>query len=294
MLDELPFKRIVAIDFEFNFGGHDSPEAASRSGERPRPVCMVAKELRSGQTWRLWQDQFGSQPPFPLDDDTVLVAYYASAELGCFKALGWPQPKYVLDLFTEFRARTNGMQNGRQPGECGRAFRSRCHHRRRRSDDMISADLARRPVVCRGASRDLWTTAKAMCECWSSLLLAMLPRIDLPRALLRGRFMKAAAAIEWNGTPIDTVTLELLRQHWTGHSGRADCRDRCRLWGVRRPQFPAGTLGAMACPGRHPLAHARKRPARSIRRDVSGNGEGLSESVADARVAQRPVGNASL
>ena len=30
----------------------------------------------------------------------------------------------------------------------------------------------------------------------------MLPRIDLPRAILRGRFMKAAAAIEWNGTPI--------------------------------------------------------------------------------------------
>ena len=36
----------------------------------------------------------------------------------------------------------------------------------------------------------------------------MLPRIDLPRALLRGRFMKAAAAIEWNGMPIDTVTLD--------------------------------------------------------------------------------------
>ena len=103
---------IVAIDFEFEFGGHDSPAAAGRSGERPRPVCMVAKELRSGQTWRLWRGQFESQPPFPIDDDTVLVAYYASAELGCFKALGWPQPKYVLDLFTEFRARINGVQNG--------------------------------------------------------------------------------------------------------------------------------------------------------------------------------------
>ena len=108
MLDRLPFKRIVAIDFEFEFGGHDSTEAAGRSGERPRPVCMVAKELRSGQTWRLWRGQFEAQPPFPIDDDTVLVAYYASAELGCFRALGWPQPKYVLDLFTEFRARING------------------------------------------------------------------------------------------------------------------------------------------------------------------------------------------
>jgi hypothetical protein len=28
--------------------------------------------------------------------------------------------------------------------------------------------------------------------------------------------MKAAAAIEWNGTPIDTATLDLLRRHWIG------------------------------------------------------------------------------
>ena len=47
------------------------------------------------------------------------------------------------------------------------------------------------------------------------LLPAMLPRIDLPRALLRGRYMAAAAAMEWNGVPIDTATLALLREHWT-------------------------------------------------------------------------------
>src|SRR5262249_22023996 len=47
------------------------------------------------------------------------------------------------------------------------------------------------------------------------LLPAMLPQIDLPRALLRGRFMKAAAEVEWNGTPIDAVTLDLLRRYWT-------------------------------------------------------------------------------
>jgi hypothetical protein len=46
------------------------------------------------------------------------------------------------------------------------------------------------------------------------LLPAMLPRIDLPRALLRGRYMAAAAAMEWNGTPIDVPTLTLLRENW--------------------------------------------------------------------------------
>jgi len=32
--------------------------------------------------------------------------------MGVFRALGWPRPKYVLDTFTEFRARTNGRHHG--------------------------------------------------------------------------------------------------------------------------------------------------------------------------------------
>ena len=37
------------------------------------------------------------------------LAYYASAEIGCHLALGWPKPTRILDLFTEFRCRTNGL-----------------------------------------------------------------------------------------------------------------------------------------------------------------------------------------
>ena len=109
MLGLPQFKHVVVADFEFNFGGHASFEEASRSGERPRPICMVAKELRSGTEWRLWQDQFGPAPPFPVGSDALFVAYYASAELGCFRALGWAKPANILDLFAEFRNRTNGL-----------------------------------------------------------------------------------------------------------------------------------------------------------------------------------------
>jgi DNA polymerase I len=109
VLDLLPFRNIVAVDFEFEFGGHNSFDEAARSGERPRPGCMVAKELRGGQTWRIWRDEFGSLPPFPTGNDSVVIAYYASAELGCFKALGWPKPAHILDLYVEFRNRTNGL-----------------------------------------------------------------------------------------------------------------------------------------------------------------------------------------
>ena len=61
MFGNLPFKRIVTMISEFEFGGHDTLDAAGRSGERPRPVCMVARELRSGETWRLWRNEFGSK-----------------------------------------------------------------------------------------------------------------------------------------------------------------------------------------------------------------------------------------
>jgi hypothetical protein len=98
----------MVVDFEFEFGGHATLEDAGRSGERPRPVCMVAKDLRSGQTWERFRGEFGPQPPFPTGPDSVLIAYYASAELGCFRALGWQFPTFVLDLFTEFRASPMG------------------------------------------------------------------------------------------------------------------------------------------------------------------------------------------
>ena len=108
MYEALPFKHIVAGDFEFEFDGHASSDDAKRSGECPRPICGVFRELRTGQTWRVWRDEFGPQPPFPCGPDTLFVAYYASAEIGCFLALGWKPPLRILDLFTEFRNLTNG------------------------------------------------------------------------------------------------------------------------------------------------------------------------------------------
>jgi hypothetical protein len=42
----------------------------------------------------------------------------------------------------------------------------------------------------------------------------MAPEMDMPRSLLRGRFMKAGARIEYNGVPIDTTALYRLRENW--------------------------------------------------------------------------------
>ena len=38
----------------------------------------------------------------------LFVAYFASAEFGCFLELGWALPVNVLDLYAEHRVETNG------------------------------------------------------------------------------------------------------------------------------------------------------------------------------------------
>ena len=102
----MPFQSVFALDFEF----------VSESGANPVPVCLVARELRTDRLIRLWQDELTGRPPFPINDDTLFVAYFAPAELGCFLELGWPVPTRVLDLYTEFRNATNGvpLPNGRR------------------------------------------------------------------------------------------------------------------------------------------------------------------------------------
>lgn len=71
----------------------------------------VAHELRSGRKLRVWEDELKSNPcPYDLGPDSLLVAYYASAEMVCHLALAWPLPCNVLDLYAEFRVETNGRE----------------------------------------------------------------------------------------------------------------------------------------------------------------------------------------
>ncbi len=211
----LPFRHIVVADFEFEFGGHASFEEAARSGERPRPVCMVAKELRSGQEWRLWRGEFGSRPPFPIGPDALFVAFYASAELGCFRALGWPKPANILDLFVEFRNRTNGLTTPAGSGLIGALTYFGLDAIAAVEKDELRARVLVGGPWLEGERRAILDYCATDILALERLLPAMLPRIDLPRAMLRGQYMAAAAAMEFTGVPIDIPTLELLRTYWT-------------------------------------------------------------------------------
>lgn len=204
MLDA--FREIVLADFEF----------AAPPGEQPDPVCLVARELRSGHQFRRWRNQLGSAPPYATGSNVLFVAFYASAELGCYHALGWRMPERVLDLFTEFRNHTNGLAT-----PAGASLLGALAYFGLDSVGASEKDTMRALIMDGGPWSD--DERRAILDYCSEdvaalerLLSSMLPHIDLPRALLRGRYMAAAAAMEFNGTPIDVETLARLREGWTG------------------------------------------------------------------------------
>lgn len=212
------FKEIVLADFEFEVGHGEQPDdpEATSYGERPEPVCLVARELFSGRVHRVFQGEFGTAPPYPTGPDVLFVAYLASAELGCYRALGWAVPERIVDLYAEFRERTNGLPTVAGWGELGALAYFGLDHM-----DADAKNTIRR-AIGNGTWRNKYTPKQILDYCEGDvdgivrLLPVMWPKIDLPRALYRGRFMAAVAAMEWNGVPIDTDTLARLRAGWIG------------------------------------------------------------------------------
>ncbi len=207
-----PFREVWAVDFEFT----------APPGERPHPLCVVARELRSGRLVRQWlaEDPSGT-PPYPTGADVLFVAYYASADLGCHLALGWPMPARVLDLYAEFR----NLTNGRPPAHGNGLLGALAHFG---LDALTAAEKeGMRELAMRGGPYSDAERAALLDYCQTDvdplarLLPRMLPRLDVLRAVgVRGRYMVAAARMEWFGVPIDAEALDRLRRDWDRIKGR--------------------------------------------------------------------------
>ena len=200
---------IYLVDFEFH-------PARGREGNPPVPVCMVVREWPSGRTCRYWKDDLKAMAtaPFPTGDKALWVAFYASAEMDCFSVLGWTLPDYVLDLFAEFRCLTNGLRLAHGSGLLGALM-----HFGLPTIGGEQKDAMRDLVLTGGP----WSSSEQLaildyCEsdvvALAELLSAMQVQIDWPRALLRGRYMKAVSRIQMNGVPLDEEALARLRAQW--------------------------------------------------------------------------------
>lgn len=200
---------IWLVDFEFH------PERGVE-GNRPYPVCLVAREFVTGITTRYWRDdlQQMSHAPFPTDEKSLCVAYFASAEIDCFISLGWPKPVNLLDLYVEFRNLTNGNPLAFGAGLLGAMqYFDLPFLESDQKSNMRDLILARGPWSVTNQEK-IMEYCESDVIALSKLLPKMLPYIDIPRALLRGRYMKAVSSMQDTGVPIDKETLHKLASHW--------------------------------------------------------------------------------
>jgi hypothetical protein len=118
----------------------------------------------------------------------LFVAYLATAELSVFAELGWPFPKYILDLYCEARNLTNGLLPKTFIGlhETAKIWHipyiDKAHKDHMRDIAKEGGPLveANREAMLRYCEDDTMVMVP--------LLRAMLPRISLPHALIRGEY----------------------------------------------------------------------------------------------------------
>ena len=102
---ELPFRELWCVDTEFYPGAGLANGGVE--GDPSTPLCLVALEMRSGRTVRLWQSELGPFPPYRLDPDALFMSYALPAEFGVHIAKGWGEPACALDPYVEFRHYVN-------------------------------------------------------------------------------------------------------------------------------------------------------------------------------------------
>ncbi len=203
------YPHFVIADFEFRpVNGID--------GNPIEVLCGVFKESTTGETVKLWADELHQleHPPLLKNPNSVLVGYYVSAEIACFKALGWAQTTPVLDLFAEFRTLTNGLDL-----KDGRSLIGALKHYGLAAADSAYKE-AMRGLALRGGPYTSQEKEDLLSYCTEDVLMTekllsmMIDQIDYPRALLRGRFCAVLADMESHGSPVDYDTLREVQAHW--------------------------------------------------------------------------------
>jgi hypothetical protein len=199
-IDEIWF-----TDFEFNGG----------DGQAPSPLCLVAMELISSRYIRLWRDEILTlkSAPFNTGVNSLVVSFYASAEMGCFLSLGWDFPVNLIDLYTEFRNNTNGLTLTSGRGLIGALI----YHG---LDCISSAEKdSMRDLILGNSSftEDEKTKILKYCQSDVDSLKSLFGRMQsqiTPHSFLRADYMKSLATMEHNGIPIDVELLTRLTSNW--------------------------------------------------------------------------------
>lgn len=206
MLFPLPFERVYIVDFEFK----------ANPGELQLPICVAFHEILSGETKSFWlEGRETPECPYVIDEKTLFVAYYSSAEWNCHLSLNWPLPEHVVDLFAEFRRISNGLPGVSKGllGACkffGIAAISESEKGQMREKILNGGPYSEtdRQEILTYCESDIVETAELFKQ------IVARRDFDLKTALFRGRYMESVAMMEFNGIPIDRETLSGLKTNW--------------------------------------------------------------------------------
>jgi DNA polymerase-1 len=224
------FRAVIAIDFEFRTEAYG----------HVRPVCMVAEDLISGQTWRVWLDGGGQMPQLPTGSDVLYVSYSAPAEWSCYLSLDVQLPTNILDLYAWHRLSKNGWKAPRQSKKIdpatGKKFDLKAKDEALKCNLLLLmaehglAQLAMdadskqgmRELILRGGPYTADEVESILDYCaWDVRdLKLVLPRIlaredfNLDQQLLLGDFTRVLAWMDFNGIPVDVPMCGRLAKNW--------------------------------------------------------------------------------
>jgi len=87
------FSRVMSVDAEF---------LSDSTGTIPRRIlCLVFKDIKTGEIFRYWVDKQEHVPHFFDYERTLFISFSATAEHGVFQQLHHGKPKYMWDCFVE-------------------------------------------------------------------------------------------------------------------------------------------------------------------------------------------------
>ena len=184
-------------------------------GEQARhPLSLVVHELVSRQTWKFCGDGLlglRGRCPFDTGPCSLWVSTHGTGDLQCFLTLEWPLPTHVVDTFPEFRCETNGKFADRsRSAKAGQLDMARYYGVPAMSQK--TKELGRQHGMAEPRSATEWERLVAYnigdVRDLTALFVGMHEKgaIIPDRALLNGRYLKAAAMIEWTGIPFDVET----------------------------------------------------------------------------------------
>jgi DNA polymerase I len=225
---------------EFKSAGSDLLDG---QGGKPVPVCFVFHNPITGETIEQFYRERDPIPPCPisLGQDTLLVAFTATAELGTMLALWGRMSARVLDLDIEWKHIKNEeyslkdlkiqARNAKGGGELSPlGLLGVCAIHGISTRDQQHKDELRRLILTGGpwtkeqerqildyCGEDVWDTAALLAEMWAKIpdTYYCRQRIDgIVAALHRGRAMPAFAWMEHIGIPIDIELNARLSKHF--------------------------------------------------------------------------------